>query len=58
MKVLWRNQQVEEATWEAEEEMNKKYPHLFEYLCNRFYEIVAYELCVTCTVHVKGVPFR
>ncbi|XP_019241023.1 PREDICTED: uncharacterized protein LOC109221008 [Nicotiana attenuata] len=30
MKVLWRNQQVEEATWEAEEEMKKKYPHLFE----------------------------
>jgi len=30
VKVLWRNQQVEEATWEAEEEMRKKYPHLFE----------------------------
>ncbi|XP_070046659.1 uncharacterized protein [Nicotiana tomentosiformis] len=30
MKVLWRNQQVEEATWEAEEEMKKKYPYLFE----------------------------
>ncbi|XP_070039366.1 uncharacterized protein [Nicotiana tomentosiformis] len=29
-KVLWRNQQVEEATWEAEDKMNKKYPHLFE----------------------------
>ncbi|XP_070007737.1 uncharacterized protein [Nicotiana sylvestris] len=29
-KVLWQNQQVEEATWEAEEEMKKKYPHLFE----------------------------
>ncbi|XP_070032357.1 uncharacterized protein [Nicotiana tomentosiformis] len=29
-KVLWRNQQVKEATWEAEEEMKKKYPHLFE----------------------------
>ncbi|XP_070045437.1 uncharacterized protein [Nicotiana tomentosiformis] len=29
VKVLWRNQQVEEATWEAEEKM-KKYPHLFE----------------------------
>ncbi|XP_070032347.1 uncharacterized protein [Nicotiana tomentosiformis] len=25
MKVLWRNQQVEEATWEAEEEMKKIY---------------------------------
>ncbi|XP_070041274.1 uncharacterized protein [Nicotiana tomentosiformis] len=30
LKVLWRNQQVEEATWEAEEEMKEKYPHLFE----------------------------
>ncbi|XP_070056177.1 uncharacterized protein [Nicotiana tomentosiformis] len=30
VKVLWRNQQVEEATWEAEEEMKKKYPNLFE----------------------------
>ncbi|XP_070023267.1 uncharacterized protein [Nicotiana sylvestris] len=29
MKVLWQNQQVEEATWEAEEEMRKKYPDLF-----------------------------
>ncbi|XP_070002476.1 uncharacterized protein [Nicotiana sylvestris] len=30
VKMLWRNQQVEEATWEAEDEMKKKYPHLFE----------------------------
>ncbi|XP_070007724.1 uncharacterized protein [Nicotiana sylvestris] len=30
VKVLWRNQQVEEATCEAENEMKKKYPHLFE----------------------------
>ncbi|XP_070010213.1 uncharacterized protein [Nicotiana sylvestris] len=30
VKVLWRNQQVEEATWETEDEMKKKYPHLFE----------------------------
>ncbi|XP_070034813.1 uncharacterized protein [Nicotiana tomentosiformis] len=30
MKVLWGNQQVEEATWEAEEEIKKKYSHLFE----------------------------
>ncbi|XP_070002444.1 uncharacterized protein [Nicotiana sylvestris] len=29
VKVLWQNQQVEEATWEAEEEMRKNYPHLF-----------------------------
>ncbi|XP_070057380.1 uncharacterized protein [Nicotiana tomentosiformis] len=30
VKVLWRNQQVKETTWEAENEMKKKYPHLFE----------------------------
>ncbi|XP_070015638.1 uncharacterized protein [Nicotiana sylvestris] len=30
VKVLCWNQQVEEATWEAEIEMKKKYPHLFE----------------------------
>ncbi|WMV59550.1 hypothetical protein MTR67_052935 [Solanum verrucosum] len=30
VKVLWKNQFVEEATWEAEEDMKKRYPHLFE----------------------------
>ncbi|WMV18558.1 hypothetical protein MTR67_011943 [Solanum verrucosum] len=30
VKDLWRNQFVEEATWEAEEDMKKRYPHLFE----------------------------
>ncbi|WMV51146.1 hypothetical protein MTR67_044531 [Solanum verrucosum] len=30
VKVLWMNQFVEEGTWEAEEDMNKRYPHLFE----------------------------
>ncbi|XP_070020405.1 uncharacterized protein [Nicotiana sylvestris] len=30
VKVLWQNQKVEEATWEAEKEMRKKYSHLFE----------------------------
>jgi len=30
MKVLWRKQHVEEATWEADEEIKKEYPHLFE----------------------------
>ncbi|WMV08600.1 hypothetical protein MTR67_001985 [Solanum verrucosum] len=29
VKVLWRNQFVEESTWEAEEDMKKRYPHLF-----------------------------
>ncbi|WMV40814.1 hypothetical protein MTR67_034199 [Solanum verrucosum] len=30
VKVLWRNQFVEEATWEAEADMKKRYQHLFE----------------------------
>ncbi|XP_038876367.1 uncharacterized protein LOC120068805, partial [Benincasa hispida] len=30
VKVLWRNQQVKEATWEREEEMKDKYPYLFK----------------------------
>nr|XP_009768542.1 PREDICTED: uncharacterized protein LOC104219544 [Nicotiana sylvestris] len=30
VKVLWKSQQVEEATWEVESEMKAKYPHLFE----------------------------
>ncbi|WMV29022.1 hypothetical protein MTR67_022407 [Solanum verrucosum] len=30
VKVLWRNQFVEEATWEAKEDMKNIYPHLFK----------------------------
>ncbi|KAL5564996.1 hypothetical protein UlMin_028160 [Ulmus minor] len=29
VKILWRNHKVEEATWEREDEMRAKYPHLF-----------------------------
>jgi len=29
VKVLWRNHQIEEATWEIEDQMKVKYPHLF-----------------------------
>lgn len=29
VKVLWRNQLVEGATWETESDMMAKYPHLF-----------------------------
>ena len=32
VKVLWQNHQVEEATWEAEEDINSRYPHLFPLL--------------------------
>ncbi|XP_022155143.1 uncharacterized protein LOC111022284 [Momordica charantia] len=30
VKVLWRNYQVEEATWEREDEIRARYPELFE----------------------------
>ena len=30
-KVLWRNKIVGEATWEAEKDMKKRYPNLFEF---------------------------
>ncbi|WMV50872.1 hypothetical protein MTR67_044257 [Solanum verrucosum] len=30
VKVLWRNQFVEETIWKAEEDMKKRNPHLFE----------------------------
>ena len=32
IKVLWRNSQIEEETWERESEMMKKYPGLFSYI--------------------------
>jgi hypothetical protein len=30
VKVLWRNHGVEDASWEAEQDMWSCYPHLFE----------------------------
>jgi division protein CdvB (Snf7/Vps24/ESCRT-III family) len=30
IKVLWLNHVVEEASWEAEQDMQSRYPHLFE----------------------------
>ena len=33
VKVLWSNHKVEEATWEAEDAMKEKYPHLFFQVC-------------------------
>ena len=29
VKVLWRNQSMERATWEADTDIQTKYPHLF-----------------------------
>ena len=28
--VLWQNHSIEEATWEREDEIREKYPHLFD----------------------------
>ena len=30
VKVLWRNQLVEAATWEVEADMKSRYPQLFD----------------------------
>lgn len=37
VNVLWSNQMSKEATWEAEEDIKSKYPHLFSILevCDR-----------------------
>jgi hypothetical protein len=32
VKVLWRNSQIKEETWERESKMMKKYPGLFPYI--------------------------
>ena len=36
VKVHWRNQFVEEATWKAELDMKRRYPHLFESINNAY----------------------
>lgn len=35
VKVPWRNKFVKVATWKAEENFKKIYPHLFEYEKNQ-----------------------
>ncbi|CAL1405964.1 unnamed protein product [Linum trigynum] len=35
LKVIWRNQEEEAATWETEESMKKKYPELVEAYAQR-----------------------
>nr|XP_027090394.1 uncharacterized protein LOC113711426 [Coffea arabica] len=36
VKVLWRNHEVEESTWEVEEDIRAKYPKLFSDQCQNF----------------------
>ena len=41
VKVLWRNYGVEKASWEAEQDMLSRNPHLFEWLCmTLFFNII------------------
>ena len=35
VKVLWTNHNTEEATWEAEDDMRKRYPNLFSEVSRR-----------------------
>ena len=51
LKVLGRNQFVEEATWEAEEDMKKRYPYLFHFgkipeqgndFCKTLFKLICY----------------
>ena len=32
VKILWANHSLVEATWEVENQMKAKYPHLFAYM--------------------------
>ncbi|XP_070035472.1 uncharacterized protein [Nicotiana tomentosiformis] len=48
VKVLWRNQQVEEATWEAENEIKKKYPRRLD---------IAQPGALAYDMYVNNVPF-
>ena len=36
IKVQWKNQPVEEATWEKEVDMRERYPHLLTDSCTPF----------------------
>ena len=49
-KVLWRNQFVEEETWEDQEDMKEKYPHLFEFVenANQYIKFCSYHLTRLC----------
>ena len=38
MKVLWQNHSIEEATWEREDDIKNKYPHLFQTKGNKILE--------------------
>ena len=43
VKILWKNHGIEEATWEMEEEMQKKYPELFKNQGEKFQERISFK---------------
>jgi len=42
VKVLWTNHTTEEATWEAEDKMREKYPHLFIHVCISYEDVTSF----------------
>ncbi|XP_022845287.1 uncharacterized protein LOC111368281 [Olea europaea var. sylvestris] len=50
VKVLWRNQTSQEATWEREEDTNIKYPKLFDRVEMGIVKYVSV-LCINSMVH-------
>ncbi|XP_075500161.1 uncharacterized protein LOC142538748 [Primulina tabacum] len=42
VKVLWRNQVIEEATWEPEEEIKHRYPSLFDGMVINILMVIGY----------------
>ncbi|XP_057543885.1 uncharacterized protein LOC130823278 [Amaranthus tricolor] len=45
VKVLWANQRKQETTWETEDSMREKYPHLFPERRSQNYRTPESELC-------------
>ncbi|KAL6125051.1 hypothetical protein ACLB2K_077559 [Fragaria x ananassa] len=46
IKVLWRSHQIEETTWESEEQMRQQYPYLFDELSGDFAGPILMECCL------------
>ena len=43
VKVLWTNHTSQEATWETDEEMKAKYPHLFEVILYDMIKFISFK---------------
>ncbi|XP_057520849.1 uncharacterized protein LOC130801106 [Amaranthus tricolor] len=53
VKVLWANQRRQEATWETEDSMREKYPHLFPEVFEIWMKSI--ELCIIFIKSYDGV---